>query len=102
MVPVAVHGASRSIASNGGASNVSASATTISAVKAQALEIGGKPLEPFRRTIDRRYLAPAAASSAAFPPGAAQRSTIRMPGRGWSSRAGSAAAASCTHHSPSA
>ena len=45
--------------------------------------------------------APAAASCAVLPPGAAHRSITRLPRTSPSSRAGSRAAASCTHHSPS-
>ncbi len=46
--------------------------------------------------------APAAASCAVLPPGAAQRSRIRSPGLGARILAGRAAAASCTHQAPSA
>ena len=42
-----------------------------------------------------------AASCAVLPPGAAQRSATRSPGCASRRRAGKAAAASCTHHSPS-
>ena len=45
--------------------------------------------------------APACASCAVLPPGAAQRSMTRRPATSPNSRAGSAAAASCTHHCPS-
>ena len=46
--------------------------------------------------------APASASCAVLPPGAAQRSTTRRPATSPSSLAGRLAAASWTHHSPSA
>ena len=46
--------------------------------------------------------APAAASCAVLPPGAAHRSATVRPRTSPSSRAGSAAAASCTHQAPSA
>ena len=45
--------------------------------------------------------APACASCAVLPPGAAQRSATRLPATSPSSRAGSDAATSCTHHAPS-
>ena len=45
--------------------------------------------------------APACASCAVLPPGAAQRSATVLPRTSPSRRAGSAAAASCTHHAPS-
>ena len=46
--------------------------------------------------------APVAASCMVLPPGAAHRSITRLPRTSPSSSAGSAAAASCTHQSPSA
>ena len=49
-------------------------------MKPQPLEIGGEHFQPLGRAVDRRDAAPAAASSALLPPGAAQRSTTRMPG----------------------
>ena len=53
-----------------------------------------------RRAPRRATAAPAAASCAVLPPGAAQRSATHSPGRTASSLAGSAAAASCTQNSP--
>src|SRR5205807_4460690 len=47
-------------------------------------------------------LAPASASWAVLPPGAAQRSATRRPRTSPRSRVGSDAAASWTHHAPSA
>ena len=46
-------------------------------------------------------IAPACASCAVLPPGAAQRSATDLPRRSPNSLTGSAAAASCTHHLPS-
>src|SRR2546423_3682179 len=46
--------------------------------------------------------APACASCAVLPPGAAERSTMVLPATSPNRRAGKAAAASCTHHWPSA
>ena len=51
---------------------------------------------------DATTSAPAAASCALLPPGAAHKSATRSPGRTFNNRAGKAAAASCTHHWPSA
>ena len=56
IVPVAVHGASISVASNGAASKASALATTISASSRSRAEIGGEALQPLRRAIDRGNL----------------------------------------------
>ena len=58
MVPVALHGASRSTASNGGASKSERVGDHDLGVKAQAIEIGGKQLEPLGRAIDRREIGP--------------------------------------------
>ena len=55
-----------------------------------------------RRTVDCGDPAPASASCAVLPPGAAQRSATALPSMSPNSRTGNAAAASCTHHWPSA
>ena len=70
-------------------------------VKAQALEIGGEHLEPLGRAIDRRHVGARRRQLGGFA--ARGGAEIDDPHAGTpSSRAGSAAAASCTHHSPSA
>ena len=82
------------------ASTSAASACTSSACRCQCRRFSWSRA---RRTGSRSTAttaAPAAASCAVFPPGAAQRSAMRSPARAASSLAGSAAAASCTQNSP--
>ena len=104
IVPVAVHGASRRMASKGSGGRQSRmSAANRLGDEAEAGEIGGQPLAAGRAAISTAVtLAPAAASAAVLPPGAAQRSATRLPATSPRSFAGSAAAASCTHQAPSA
>ena len=101
MVPVALHGASSSTASNGtGGCHAVASAAIVSAVSRQCRRLS---VSRARRAGSRSSAvtwAPAAASCAVLPPGAAHKSPMRSPGRGASRRAGSAAAASCTQKAP--
>ena len=102
IVPVEEHGASSSTASNGPPAHSAASATTVSAVEAQACQVlpqaqGGAPSG--RRAVT--WAPPAAVGRSCRrarrrdrPPPCPQISPSR--------RAGSAAAASCTHQTPSA
>ena len=102
IVPVEEHGASRSTASNGSAVHSSTSAQTNSASSDNRARFPRRRSSRAgeRSTAVRR--APAAASCAALPPGAAQRSATRSPPTLPNRRAGKAAAASCTHQAPSA
>ena len=102
IVPVALHGASSSTASNGSAGvHAAASACTTFGLQSPVPQVLPQSRQPRRVTLHReRPTAPAAASCAVLPPGAAQRSATRSPGRAASSLAGSAAAASCTQNSP--
>ncbi len=103
MVPVALQGASSSTASSGSdGRQVDASAcTTVTSRRSRARFSRRRPSRAgFCSTAVTR--APAAASCAALPPGAAQRSATRSSGCAASKAAGKAAAASCTQKVPSA
>ena len=103
MVPVAEQGASSKMASTG------ASGTNLRPSDKTSLA-GIFSRFKLRRNLSSRLrllsiavtLAPAAMSWAVLPPGAAQRSITCLPSSWPSRRAGIAAAASCTHHAPSA
>ena len=104
MVPVALHGASSSTASNGaGGRQVAASAAMRSgAAGAERGEIFAQPRRcraGSRSTaVTRRRRRPVARSCR---PARRTDRRLRSPGRTASSRAGSAAAASCTQNAPS-
>ena len=103
MVPVDEQGASSSTASNGPACHSRRVGGDGLGRKAEPREVLPQPRRAaasVRSTATT--LAPAAASCAVLPPGAAQRSATVLPRTSPSSRAGSAAAASCTHQAPSA
>ena len=102
MVPVAVHGASRRTASKGrGGDQVSTSAATSSAASLKPGEVDGKAFQARGGNVDRGHLARRQGERAVLPPGAAQRSATRLPATSPRRRAGTAAAAFWTHHSPS-
>ncbi len=95
------HGASSNTASNGSACHSNASATTKSAFRPRRVKFSRRRLSLSADRSTAVTSAPAKASWAAFPPGAAQRSATRAPCTWPKRRAGRAAAASCTHHAPS-
>ncbi len=69
--------------------------------EAEAGEIGGKQLEPLRRAIDRRQINPRCGQFGGFSPRGGAEVDDAHAGAGPKKSAGNAAAASCTHHSPS-
>ena len=81
MVPVALQGASSSAASNGGASKVSALATTSSASSCSRARLTARRFSRCAERSTAETAAPASASCAHLPPGAAQRSTRARPAR---------------------
>ena len=102
MVPVALHGASSRMASYGAAGSQSiTSAVTRSAFSWVRSRLA------INRSIRRAELSsavtvkPAADSCIVLPPGAAHKSSARLPLPSPSNRAGRLAARSCTHHAPS-
>ena len=102
MVPVEEQGASSRTASNGPARHCVTSAATISAVRSRRARLLRSRSSRAGARSTATTWAPAAASCAVLPPGAAQRSATVSPRTSPNSRAGSAAAASCTHQAPSA
>ena len=102
-MPVALQGASSRMASNWClGSHVSASARTVFAFSPVRLRFA---LSRSSRRLEMSSAVtcqPCAASCSVLPPGAAHRSSTWRPSPAPSSRAGSAAARSCTHHAPSA
>ena len=101
MVPVEEQGASSSTASNGSACHSVTSAATVSAARLSRARFCFRRSSRGAERSTAVTRAPAAASCAVLPPGAAQRSATDLPRTSPSSRAGNAAAASCTHHAPS-
>ena len=102
-VPVPEQGASSRIASNGSeAVHLLASAVMSSAARPARARFS--PTRTMRRAEISTAVtfAPAAQSCIVLPPGAAQRSATRLPAMSPSRRTGKVAAASCTHHAPSA
>ena len=78
-----------------------ASATTVSASSESRARLSrSRAMRPGERSTAVTR-APAWASCAVLPPGAAQRSAMDLPATSPNRRAGNAAAASCTHHWPS-
>ena len=103
IVPVAEHGASRSTRLTGrGGRQASASATSIRASSWRRSRLLRRRPARLSDSSTAVTAAPAAASCAVLPPGAAHRSIALRPRTSPSSRAGSAAAASWTHQAPSA
>ena len=103
MVPVAEQGASSRTASRGaGGCHSAASAWMIWAVRRRRARFSARRARRRSSRSTAKTVAPAAASWAAFPPGAAQRSAMVSPGWAAEERAGMAAAASCTQNLPSA
>ncbi len=101
MVPVAVHGASTSTS---GAVSCTSRASPSTMVAQRPVRARFSRMRPARTgSISTAVTrAPAAASCMVLPPGAAHRSMTRLPRTSPSRFAGSVAAASCTHQSPSA
>mmetsp|Transcript_30441 Transcript_30441/g.81881 ORF Transcript_30441/g.81881 Transcript_30441/m.81881 type:complete len:300 (-) Transcript_30441:521-1420(-) len=113
--PVPEHGASRSTASKVSPSAMRSRAHRAASPRTTSSTSPSAPsahLAKFSRSRSRRAeerstavrRAPAARSWSAFPPGAAQRSTVRAPRRSMPAaraRTGADAARSCTHHAPS-
>ena len=94
-------GASSSTASNGSCCHSNASAATVSAWRETRARFSRKRLSRPGERSTAVTLAPANASCAVLPPGAAHRSAIFMSRMSPNKCAGRAAAASCTHHAPS-
>ena len=78
-----------------------ASATTVSASSESRVRLSRSRAMRAGERSTAVTRAPASASCAVLPPGAAQRSAMDLPAMSPNSRAGSAAAASCTHQWPS-
>ena len=101
IVPVAEHGASSSTASNNSAGDQSAaSACTISTSSRRRAMFSRSRATRRSSRSTAMTCAPAAASCAVLPPGAAHKSATRSPRCAPSSKAGNAAAASWTQKSP--
>ena len=104
IVPVAVQGASSSTAPTGARrAPVERVGDHDLGVEPEAREVACAGARPACRDSSTAVTsAPAAASCAVLPPGAAHRSITARPPTSPSRRAGRAAAASCTHQAPSA
>ena len=103
IVPVALQGASTSVDIERRRVEGQGVGDDEFGVQLQPREIGGEPLQPFRGAIDREDARAGAGELRAFCRPARRRDRrARSSCEIGSSRAGSAAAASCTHHSPSA
>ena len=103
IAPVAVHGASSRTASTGCCGRqVSASAATASTGRPSRFKIGDQPVEPAGRAVDRGDLGAGIGELRGLAARRGAQSTTSRPATSPNSRAGSAAAASCTHQAPSA
>ena len=97
-------GRSRSLRRHLGLAHSAASDTTVSACSDNRLRFSrtAAPMRPGERSTAITRARRPWTSCAVLPPGAAQRSATDFPMTSPNRRAGNAAAASCTHHWPSA
>ena len=101
MVPVAEQGASSRTASNGPALPFRASACDDVGRETEAGEVLPQPLEPRGGAVDRDDLRAGGGKLRGLAAGGGAKIGDGAAARSPNSRAGSAAAASCTHHAPS-
>ena len=102
IVPVDEQGASTRTASNGPPRHSVASAATISAVRPSRCEVLLHPFEPLGSAVDRGDLRAGGGELRGLAAGRRAEIGDARPLTSPSSRAGNAAAASCTHQAPSA